>query len=109
MQRQSVLDLLHAPRFADQAPAESTPPRLTRRLSLFGPHNVPPARPERRIRELGRHDMTKTGPRDDAKVAAIKLEWWPRSCLFRLLQLLNAHGAAEGPQRGLTRMDGLES
>jgi hypothetical protein len=23
--------------------------------------------------------MTKSGPRDDAKVAAIKLEWWPRS------------------------------
>src|SRR5271157_232538 len=23
--------------------------------------------------------MTKTGPRDDAKLAAIKLEWWPRS------------------------------
>ncbi|HSZ88925.1 MAG TPA: hypothetical protein VK822_06060, partial [Acetobacteraceae bacterium] len=23
--------------------------------------------------------MTKIGPRDDTKVAAIKLEWWPRS------------------------------
>src|SRR5208282_4393144 len=23
--------------------------------------------------------MTKTGPRDDTKLAAIKLEWWPRS------------------------------
>src|SRR5271167_1620477 len=23
--------------------------------------------------------MTETGPRDDAKLAAIKLEWWPRS------------------------------
>jgi len=25
------------------------------------------------------NDITKTGPRDDAKLAAIKLEWWPRS------------------------------
>jgi ABC-type multidrug transport system fused ATPase/permease subunit len=23
--------------------------------------------------------MSKTGPRDDAKLAAIRLEWWPRS------------------------------
>jgi hypothetical protein len=23
--------------------------------------------------------MTKIGPRDDTKLAAIKLEWWPRS------------------------------
>ena len=38
------------------------------------------ARPEEQpVFYQRRRDMTKIGPRDDTKVAAIKLEWWPRS------------------------------
>src|SRR5271165_5792557 len=37
--------------------------------------------------------MTKTGPRDDTKLAAIKLEWWPRSDWNRWPPSLeSAHG-----------------
>ena len=41
--------------------------------------DVYPIRTRLLDRGCGCHDITKTGPRDDTKLAAIKLEWWPRS------------------------------
>jgi hypothetical protein len=53
---------------------------------------------------LRRHDMTKTGPRDDTKLAAIILEWWPRSDWNNWPPSLESAGCAHGeaglaPQR----------
>src|SRR5271167_4732657 len=39
--------------------------------------------------------MTETGPRDDAKLAAIKLEWWPRSDWNRWPPSLESAGIAD--------------
>src|SRR3954447_25677075 len=53
------------------------PPNLRRsrscgRTALF-------SRAESKDRWRLLHNSAKTGPRDDTKLAAIKLEWWPRS------------------------------